>query len=401
MAIKTADELKQRFEAGDTPTAQDFIDLIESFLLANQANFPNPLPAVSGENLTNLPLPSAATINVAEYNDIAPVPSYVSVRRFSVPGNQVSYFPVDRRIRLQLTGQQLATTVTGASYDVGNDLTLVDIADDQPNNTVSLIAVGLINPIAAGGAVTMQTAGFTRGSNLTAAATLNIGASGYSFDVDGTTDITAISARPAGTILRLKFNDEVKLTHSANLSLMFALDFTAAAGDVLELESVGAVGLWREIRRSCLDAPGRIVMDGAETPLAGYLKLNGQEYSRTKYAALFALWGTRYGAGDGATTFNVMDMRAEFPRGWDDGRGVDAGRALGSAQGDAFKAHQHDTNDAGTTGNVNFGTDGTARPRNSTTTSGGTTSGQLTGIAGSGNTETRPRNVACLFSVKF
>lgn len=37
--------------------------------------------------------------------------------------------------------------------------------------------------------------------------------------------------------------------------------------------------------------------------------LNGQAISRTTYAALFALWGTTYGAGDGTTTFNVPDTR--------------------------------------------------------------------------------------------
>ena len=39
------------------------------------------------------------------------------------------------------------------------------------------------------------------------------------------------------------------------------------------------------------------------------LVLNNQAVSRTTYAALFALWGTTYGIGDGVTTFNVPDMR--------------------------------------------------------------------------------------------
>lgn len=73
----------------------------------------------------------------------------------------------------------------------------------------------------------------------------------------------------------------------------------------------------------------------------GWLKANGAAISRTAYATLFAAIGTTYGAGDGATTFNLPDLRAEFVRGLDDGRGVDAGREIGSAQAAAFQSHNH------------------------------------------------------------
>ena len=72
---------------------------------------------------------------------------------------------------------------------------------------------------------------------------------------------------------------------------------------------------------------------------AGWLKANGAAVSRTTYAALFAAIGTVFGAGDGSTTFNLPDLRGEFVRGWDDGRGVDASRTLGSGQSDAFQGH--------------------------------------------------------------
>lgn len=75
---------------------------------------------------------------------------------------------------------------------------------------------------------------------------------------------------------------------------------------------------------------------GATVP-TGWLKCNGAQLSRTTYAALFAVIGTTYGAGDGSTTFALPDLRGEFVRGVDDGRGVDAGRALGSKQGDAIR----------------------------------------------------------------
>ena len=78
--------------------------------------------------------------------------------------------------------------------------------------------------------------------------------------------------------------------------------------------------------------PGTIAYVGMNSTPTGWLKANGAAVSRTTYAALFSAIGTTYGSGDGSTTFNLPDLRGEFPRGFDDGRGVDSGRAIGSAQ---------------------------------------------------------------------
>ncbi|HID9690741.1 TPA: phage tail protein, partial [Citrobacter amalonaticus] len=58
-----------------------------------------------------------------------------------------------------------------------------------------------------------------------------------------------------------------------------------------------------------------------------FLKPNGASFSATEYPKLAKVW----------TGLIIPDMRGEFPRIWDDGRGVDAGRALLSAQGDAIR----------------------------------------------------------------
>ena len=79
---------------------------------------------------------------------------------------------------------------------------------------------------------------------------------------------------------------------------------------------------------------------GSAAP-AGWLKANGAAVSRTAYAALFAAIGTTYGAGDFRNTFNLPDLRGEFIRGWDNGRGVDTPRSIGSAQAHALQSHQH------------------------------------------------------------
>jgi len=47
---------------------------------------------------------------------------------------------------------------------------------------------------------------------------------------------------------------------------------------------------------------------GTGTP-TGWLECNGQNVSRTDYAALFTAIGTTWGAGDGSTTFTLPDLR--------------------------------------------------------------------------------------------
>lgn len=128
-----------------------------------------------------------------------------------------------------------------------------------------------------------------------------------------------------------------------------------------------------------------------ERPLGGWLFCDGTAVSRTRYARLFARIGTTYGAGDGSTTFNLPDLRAEFIRGWDAGRAVDTGRNFASTQADAFKSHFHimkKYNRAIGTGAGFFAMDdqGTDGSENTEPT---------------GGTETRPRNVALGFWIKF
>jgi len=82
---------------------------------------------------------------------------------------------------------------------------------------------------------------------------------------------------------------------------------------------------------------GKVDWFAMSSPPAGWLKANGAAVSRTTYLALFTAIGTVYGAGDGSTTFNVPDLRGEFVRGFDDGRGQDTGRVFGSVQTDALQ----------------------------------------------------------------
>lgn len=70
---------------------------------------------------------------------------------------------------------------------------------------------------------------------------------------------------------------------------------------------------------------------GSSLP-AGYLACDGQAVSRSTYAALFAIIGTTYGAGDGSTTFNVPDSRGRVVLDDGTGSGLTA-RTLGQTGG--------------------------------------------------------------------
>jgi len=150
---------------------------------------------------------------------------------------------------------------------------------------------------------------------------------------------------------------------------------------------------------------GAIMCFAMITPPTSYLEAKGELISRSTYAALFAKIGTTYGAGDGSTTFvGGPDMRGEFPRGWDNGRGVDASRAIGSAQAEEFAEHQHRQNayTETTVSNSPWGTEAASgstygRYVYNTTNS----SSRFPLVSASGGSETRPRNVALMYCIKF
>ncbi|WP_163557156.1 tail fiber protein [Halomonas sp. NO4] len=182
--------------------------------------------------------------------------------------------------------------------------------------------------------------------------------------------------------------------------------------------------------------PGAVQTFAMAAPPRGWLKCNGAEVARADYPRLFAAIGETHGAGDGATTFNLPDLRGEFVRGLDDGRGVDSGRGLGSSQGDDNKSHSHSastnstgshghsgsTNSTGSHSHSYTGQNANDGNLNNGSWAGGDNAAKTTGAAGnhwhslsingngnhshsvsvgnSGGSETRPRNVAMLYAIK-
>jgi microcystin-dependent protein len=168
-------------------------------------------------------------------------------------------------------------------------------------------------------------------------------------------------------------------------------------------------------------ATGSVVWYAANSAPAGFLKANGALVTRTAYPDLWAFaaasgnlvtdanWTSQsrqgsFSSGDGATTFRLPDLRGEFVRAWDDGRGIDSGRSIGATQNatsipaiyqdnNSLRAAQH----TGATLHADY---------DSTTTSGQVAwATALTSAAGTGNYyrsfTARPRNVALLACIKY
>lgn len=175
--------------------------------------------------------------------------------------------------------------------------------------------------------------------------------------------------------------------------------------------------------------PGTVTPFAGATAPDGWLICNGQALSSATYPELFAVLGMTYGNGSSGINggagknFNVPDLRGEFVRGLDEGRGIDSGRAIGTVQGGSAKVPSN-----GFTGTTNSaGAHSQPVPIVSTTsfphthegsgaatgycTSGCTTNTVTTSSAGAhthdvsmsgaGDAETRPRNVSMNYIIKY
>ena len=162
---------------------------------------------------------------------------------------------------------------------------------------------------------------------------------------------------------------------------------------------------------------GMVAHFARSTAPTGWLKCNGAAISRTAYSSLFNAISTTFGTGDGSTTFNVPDLRGEFLRGWDDGRGIDSGRTFGGFQNHEFYSHAHNVSDPNHTHGGQFGSMVQNNAGGANVSQGGgsygygNTGGAIrsdnsqggTGISinANGGTETRPRNIAVLACIKY
>ncbi|HDL6664827.1 TPA: tail fiber protein [Yersinia enterocolitica] len=127
------------------------------------------------------------------------------------------------------------------------------------------------------------------------------------------------------------------------------------------------------------------------TPPTGWLKCNGAAFTASQYPKLALAY----------PALKLPDLRGEFIRGWDDGRGIDAGRTLLTAQADELRSHNHRFINEYGTPSTNFiaftdqnseGVDGGLRE--------GSRAWTYITMEKTGGSETRPHNVAFNYIVR-
>lgn len=234
------------------------------------------------------------------------------------------------------------------------------------------------------------------------------------YTVTGAAQITLAASYPAGSVIHCYQNEALDSIAGASetqrglVKLASQAMVDAGTNDTDAITSAKLKAFMDAIGAQ-LTPPGAVQAFARPTAPAGWLKCNGGAVSRTTYNKLFAAIGTTFGAGDGSTTFNLPDMRGEFIRGLDDGRGVDAGRLLGSSQKGSLTAFDLTSANIAVSGLHSSGSDAGALaefgldpasaslyPQTDVVTAAAGSSYPVNQAAG----VSRPRNIALLYCIK-
>lgn len=208
----------------------------------------------------------------------------------------------------------------------------------------------------------------SKGNDVPRSTNLILPSQGSFFNVTGTGTIEAISASFAGRQVWLRFGSGVTLIDSDNLYLIGGKNWETNDGDMglfIELEpgvwacsSKNRMGTAAELdvgtkpnqiptnSHISSQTTGMVSYFAGESAPDGWLVADGSAVSRDEYSDLFNYIGTKYGAGDGSTTFNLPDAESIYLR------GSGSGLPVGTRQDDQIKSHNH-SGSTGAAGNHN------------------------------------------------
>lgn len=182
----------------------------------------------------------------------------------------------------------------------------------------------------------------------------------------------------------------------------------ALAEAIADMDLTAAV---RDMRAGDIVMWGKTTIPTLSDGLPAGLELNGSVVSLATFPRLLRAW---VGGADNATAeafyrctsggvrdatgthIRLLDMRGTAPRGWDNGRGLDAARALLSYQADEFMSHRHAITGWGRAG---FDNNGGALFHGMDTPTAGTNNDLSSQVGLSGGLETRMKNVAVMFII--
>lgn len=135
--------------------------------------------------------------------------------------------------------------------------------------------------------------------------------------------------KPAGTYTKVTVNDRGVFVSGSNPTTLAGYGIT----DTYTKDQITAM-----IGQASALPVGSMVGFPVDKVAPGFLELDGSVKSVAVYPDLATFLGGAFNKGDeGAGNFRLPESRGEFLRGWDHGRGVDVGRAIGSVQLDALQ----------------------------------------------------------------
>ena len=291
-------------------------------------------------------------------------------------------------VRVATTGAialSATQTIDGVVLAVGDRVLVKDQADAKQNGLYLVAA-----------------AAWTRSTDADSGADLTPGARIYV--EEGTANGTKVwylattGAITIGTTL-LQFKDEHPEATQAKAGVMRLSTLAEALAGILDTVGITPKSAL-EVAFSA--SPVGVPMPWPlATPPTGFLLLNGQTFNPATYPKL----ALAYPSG------TLPDLRGEFIRGWDNGRGVDAGRALLSEQGSATGTHDHSITGTGFASGLehySFGSNAistglvfkTAHADGASATTAAGSEMRATTIGSGGASESRPRNIAFNYIVR-
>jgi hypothetical protein len=380
----------------------------------------------SADNIRGaMPVNAVGAVGTVIWNIVNENPVYISSGQFKMPTNLTTEFAVGNRIQYLFEDNVYGyATVSDVIYSDPDTFVYIIPDDAGFNNTVVAVfyssATATSNIVDAGGVrytANIAYSGSSVGHQLQQLQ-LQINSNNTVYDSvwDGTStyNVTPLytPSSYSGSSVKVKFDHtSIGVAVNMNLANLGQTPLKQLSSGGAQVDPVIVVGMISEVAYDGTNLillnplpatpAGTVTYFAANTAPAGWLNANGAAVSRTIYSTLYSVVGDTFGSGDGSTTFGIPDLRGQFIRGWDAGRGIDAGRIFGNVQQGQMESHNHRMVWTWYDGGGGRGLVDPVNPVDITYAGqgGGNASWGVT-FAGNG-TETRPVNMALLPCIKY